>query len=82
MDSTSSQGISYKTHILIGCTASGNMTVIYHWPHLPRQEEVQQKINAERSTYATYLLCTPTSMMPAMNDAGPKPRSLRWVDFR
>ena len=27
MESTSSQGISYKTHILIGCTASGNITV-------------------------------------------------------
>jgi hypothetical protein len=74
MDSTSSQGISYKTHILIGYTASGKMTVIYHWPHVPRQEEVQQKIDAECSTYATYLLCTPTSIMPVANDGGPKPR--------
>jgi hypothetical protein len=30
MGNTSSQAISYKTHILIGHTASGNMTVIYH----------------------------------------------------
>jgi hypothetical protein len=82
MDSTSSQGISYKTHVLIGCTASGNMTVIYHWPHVPRQEVVQQKIDAESSTYAIYLLCTPTSIMPVVNDGRPRLRSSGRLGFR
>ena len=82
MGKTSSDVISYKTHILVGHTASGNMTVIYHWPHVPRQEEVQQKIDAECSTYATFLLCTPTSIMPVNEGAGHKPRSSRRLGFR
>jgi hypothetical protein len=63
MDSGSQQ-IDYKTHILIGYVSKGTMGVIFHWPHLPRQEEVQQKIDAVRETYAAFLLCTPTSIMP------------------
>ena len=82
MNSAGSQVISYKTHILIGHTAGGKMTVIYHWPHVPRQDEVQQKIDAECSTYATFLLCTPTSIMPAANDGEHKPRSSRRFGFR
>ena len=42
MNDNNSQAFDYKTHILIGCTSSGKMTVICHWPHLPRQAEVQQ----------------------------------------
>jgi hypothetical protein len=45
------------------------MVVIHHLQHVPRQDEVQQKIDAECSPYATFLLCTPTSIMPA-NDGG------------
>jgi hypothetical protein len=68
MDSPGSQGISYKTHILIAHTAGGKMVVLHHWPHVPRQDEVQRKIDAECSTYATFLLCTPTSIMPAKSN--------------
>jgi hypothetical protein len=68
MDSTGSQGVSYKTHILIGLAAGGKMVVLHHWSHVPRQDEVQQKIDAECSTYAMFLLCTPTSIMPAKSN--------------
>lgn len=60
--------IDYNTHILIGSTSSGKMSVIYHWPHLPQQAEVQQKIDALQEGYATFLLCTPTSIMPASSN--------------
>ena len=75
MDSTGSQVIDYKTHILIGRASNGKMTVICHWPYVPRQDEVQQKIDAECSTYAAFLLCTPTSIMPVADNGGRKPRS-------
>jgi hypothetical protein len=35
-----------------------------------RQDELQQKIDAECSTYATFLLCTPTSIMPETSEHG------------
>jgi hypothetical protein len=41
------------------------MTVLCHWPHLPRHSEVQHKIATTHESYDTYLLCTPTSVMPA-----------------
>jgi hypothetical protein len=75
MDSTGSQLVDYKTHILIGHASSGKMTVIYHWPNVPRQDEVQQKIDAVQDTYAAFLLCTPTSIMPVEDKGGQKPRS-------
>jgi hypothetical protein len=56
--------------------------MIYYWPHVPRQDEVQQKIDAGCSTYATFLLCTPTFIMPIANNGGPKPRSSRRLGFR
>ena len=58
-----SGAFDYKSHILIGCASTGNMTVICHWPHLPRQSEVEQAMNAEKS-YIIFLLCTPTSILP------------------
>ena len=57
--------ISYKTHILIGVRANGVMTVIADWPHVPKQAEVQKEIDGARDGYATFALCTPTSIMPA-----------------
>jgi len=79
MDSTGSHVISYQTHILLGHAAGGKMAVIHHWPHVPWQDEVQRKIDAECSTltYATFLLCTPTSIMPVADGGGHKPRSSR-----
>ena len=82
MDSTGSNVIDYKTHILIGHTADGKMTVIHHWPHVPRQDEVQQKIDAECSTYAAFLLCTPTSIMPVEDGGGHKSGPSRRLGFR
>lgn len=64
-----SDGISYKTHILIGVRPNGVMTVIADWPHLPKQSEVEQEIEGARNGYATFLLCTPTSILAA-GDAG------------
>ena len=64
----------YKTHLLIGVRASGNMTVICHWTHVPPLVEVQQRIAACREPFVTFMLCTPTSIMPAAGvaaDGGP-----------
>jgi hypothetical protein len=60
-----SEEISYKTHILIGVRPNGIMTVIADWPHVPRQAEVQQKIDEVRNGYVTFALCTPTSILSA-----------------
>jgi hypothetical protein len=70
MGNSDTRPVDYTTHILIGRTSAGKMTVIWEWPHLPRQVEVQQKIGEVRETYATYLLCTPTSIMPAVRNGG------------
>ena len=57
--------ISYRTHILIGVRPNGVMSVIADWPHVPRQAEVQQKMDEARNGYVTFALCTPTSIIPA-----------------
>jgi hypothetical protein len=57
--------ITYKTHILIGVRENGLMTVIADWPHVPKQSEVQARINDTRNGYLSFMLCTPTSIMPA-----------------
>jgi hypothetical protein len=65
MDNSDTRPVDYRTHILIGRTSSGKMMIISEWPHLPRQAEVQQKIDATKEPYTTYLLCTPTSILSA-----------------
>ena len=62
---TDPAAIDYKTHILIGVRANSVMTVIADWPHVPRQAEVQQEIDGVREGYATFVLCTPTSIIRA-----------------
>ena len=62
--------VTYKTHILIGVRSNGVMTVIADWPHVPRQAEVLEQIRQARDGYATFALCTPTSIMPAAGDGG------------
>jgi len=57
---TDPAAIDYKTHILIGV-----MTVIADWSHVPKQAEVQKEIDGARDGYATFVLCTPTSIIPA-----------------
>ena len=57
--------VSYKTHILIGARENGVMSVIAHWRHVPKQAEVLEQIRQVRDGYATFALCTPTSIMPA-----------------
>jgi hypothetical protein len=67
--------ISYKSHILIGVRPNGVMTVITDWPHVPKQAEVQQEIDGTRNGYVTFVLCTPTSIMPAGGNGGGKHQS-------
>ena len=61
--------IDYKTHILVGVRANGLITVIANWPHVPKQAEVQKKIDEARDGYTTFALCTPTSITPASNES-------------
>jgi hypothetical protein len=62
--------VSYKTHILIGVRPNGVMTVIADWPHVPKQADVSMEIRKARDGYATFALCTPTSIMPAAGNGG------------
>jgi hypothetical protein len=70
---------NYKTHILIGVRGSGSMNIICHWHYLPRQDEVQSRIAGTHESYDTFLLCTPTSVMPVEQNpasgSGRKPPS-------
>ena len=56
--------ISYKTHILVGVRPNG-MKVLADWAYVPKQAEVQKEIDAAQNGYVTFMLCTPTSIMPA-----------------
>jgi len=71
------QAFDYKTHILIGCASNGKMTVICHWQHLPRQTEVDRAVQGLQAGYVTFLLCTPTSILPANPIEEREPRSSR-----
>ena len=77
--------ISYKTHILVGVRPSG-MTVLADWPYVPKQSEVQREIEKGRNGYVTYVLCTPTSIMPAImpasGDGVPKSGKSSWAGVR
>ena len=64
--------ISYKTHILIGVRANGVMTVIADWPHVPKQANVEKEIDRARNGYATYVLCTPTSIIRRADTETPR----------
>jgi hypothetical protein len=55
--------LDYKTHILIGVRASGTMEILYQWPRVPTQAEVQARIDAARAEFTAYALCTPTSIL-------------------
>ena len=67
--STNNQGIDYKTHILLGVHADGVMEVIADWRHVPPQAEVQKEIDGTHEPYVTFVLCTPTSIMPGERNA-------------
>ena len=71
---TEHQSIDYKTHILIGLRPTGIMTVIADWPYVPRQAEVQEQIDVTREDYDTFVLSTPTSIMP-----GNRRRPRGWI---
>jgi hypothetical protein len=62
--------LDYKTHILIGVRASGTMEVLYLWPNVPSQAEVQERIDAARAGFTAYALCTPTSILAPQQRAG------------
>ena len=61
--------ISYKTQILVGVRPSG-MKVLAEWPHVPKQAEVQKEIDRAQNGYVTFVLCTPTSILPASSADG------------
>jgi hypothetical protein len=65
-----SDDLSYNTHILVGVRADGVKRVIADWPHLPKQVEVQGKIDATAISYVAFLLCTPTAILPAGGSGG------------
>jgi hypothetical protein len=67
--------ITYKTHILIGVRENSVMTVIADWPHVPKQAEVVEEIRKASNSYATFALCTPTSIMPAGGNGGHSSRN-------
>ena len=60
--------VDYHTHILIGVDASGSMTVLCHWPRVPRQNDVQDQIGKAKGPYGQFLLCTPTAILPAPDE--------------
>ena len=64
MSSDARPPIDYKTHMLIGVRPNGIMTVLADWPYVPRQAEVQEQIDVTRENYSTFVLATPTSVMP------------------
>jgi hypothetical protein len=68
MSSDGPHQLGYRTHILIGVRGSGSMSIICHWHYLPRHTEVQSKIAGTHESYDTFLLCTPTSVMPAQQN--------------
>jgi hypothetical protein len=82
MSSDQTRQVDYKTHILIGRTSAGDMTVIGEWQHVPRQAQVQQKIDGAGQRYAMYLLCTPTSIMAADGNGSGGRQGLRPSGFR
>jgi hypothetical protein len=59
MNDVNAHALDYRTHILIGSTSSGRMSVICSWPHLPRQVEVERAMDGVQEAH------TPTSIMPA-----------------
>jgi hypothetical protein len=66
--------VDYHTHILIGVQASGSMTVICHWSHVPRQSDVQDQIDKAKQPYSAFLLCTPTSILSPPDATAQGPR--------
>jgi hypothetical protein len=70
--------ITYKTHILVGVRENGVMTVIADWPHLPKQSEVQDRINDAGNGFVSFALCTPTSIMPGGSNGGHSTRRHRY----
>jgi hypothetical protein len=57
--------LDYKTRVLIGVHANGDMTVICRWSHVPPLAEVQQRIRGSGQPFVAFMLCTPTSILPA-----------------
>ena len=49
--------LSYRTHILIGIRPKGVMTVIAHWPHVPKQPicNVAHRQNLGNDFYRVFL---------------------------
>jgi hypothetical protein len=63
--SSMSRDITYNIHILIGLQSDGVMIVIADWPHVPPFTDVELEIHGVRHRYIGFVLCTPTSILPA-----------------
>ena len=49
------------------------MKVLADWPYVATQTEVQKEIDAEHNAgYVTFMLCSPTSIMPVSGDGARK----------
>jgi hypothetical protein len=66
--------VDYSTHILIGFKKNGDMTVLAHWPRVPRQADVDSKIQSVGEPYKGFLLCTPTAIMGPLGVSSSKGR--------
>ena len=66
--------VDYHTHILICVEATGSMTVICHWSHVPHQADVQDQIDKNRKPFAQFLLCTPTSVLGPPDESAHRTR--------
>jgi hypothetical protein len=75
VNNNKAQTFDYKTHILIACTSVGKMSVVCHWPHLPLQAEVEREMAGSKEGHTTFLLCTPTSVLPVKANGQPTQRS-------
>jgi hypothetical protein len=68
MESRSRRPVDYKTHILLAIRGDGVMTVVFDWPHVPTQAEVQEQMDGTRNGCVAFALCTPTSILPVRAD--------------
>jgi hypothetical protein len=69
--------VTYKTHILIGVRSNGVMTVIADWAFVPKQAEVLEHIRQARDGFTTFVLCTPTSILPAARNGDRSDRNYK-----
>jgi hypothetical protein len=53
------------------------MTVIADWAFVPKQAEVLEHIRQARDGFTTFVLCTPTSILPAARNGDRSDRNYK-----